>query len=288
VLVPAYTFFATAGAVRRAGAVPVFADVDAETGNTGEHEVRAALDREFTRAGNGYTHRKSGARLAALIVVHLFGRAADVGPLLRLAADAGATLIEDAAQAIGLSSIGARGSIGCLSFYPTKNLGGAGEGGAVTTDDAELAALLRRLRTHGALPGETLHRSCGINARLAELQAAYLNAKMERLAEWTAARARIAAAYRERLRPLAHTGRIALPPAADPPAHVWHQFVVRVPAARDRVRDDMRARGIDARVFYPVPLHLQPCFADLGYVPGALPVAEARARESLSLPCSRR
>jgi dTDP-4-amino-4,6-dideoxygalactose transaminase len=178
VLVPAYTFFATAGAVRRAGAVPVFADVDAETFNTGEREMRAALDREFVRSGGAFTHRESGARLAAMIVVHLFGRVADVGPLRRLAAEAGATLLEDAAQAIGAPSIGARGTIGCLSFYPTKNLGGAGDGGAVTTDDDDLAAALRRLRTHGALPGETLHRECGINARLGELQAAYLNAKL--------------------------------------------------------------------------------------------------------------
>ena len=250
--------------------------------------MRAALAREFTRAGSAFVHAKSGARLAAIVVVHLFGRAADAGALRRLADEAGVPLIEDAAQAIGAATggkpVGAHGRIGCLSFYPTKNLGGAGEGGALVTDDADLAELLRRLRTHGARPGETLHRECGINARLGELQAAYLNAKLDRLAGWTAARAKIAARYRARLGALAERGRIVLPPPADLPAHVWHQFVVRIPVARDRVREELRARGGDARVFYPVPLHLQPCFADLGYVPGALPVAERLACEALSLP----
>jgi dTDP-4-amino-4,6-dideoxygalactose transaminase len=288
VVVPAFTFFATAGAVRRAGAVPVFADVDLQTCVMDERQLAATIEREFEAGGGGLVHRTSKARLRAAIVVHLFGRAAATAGLERLLSGAGAVLIEDAAQAIGAASddgpVGARGLLGCLSFYPTKNLGGAGDGGAVTTADPEMAAALRRLRTHGALPGETEHASCGINARLGELQAAYLNAKLAHLADWNAARARVAACYLERLQPLAQRASLALPSRAAPAAHVWHQFVVRIASGRDRVRERLAAKGVETRVFYPMALHLQPCFADLGYRAGSLPAAESLARECLSLP----
>jgi dTDP-4-amino-4,6-dideoxygalactose transaminase len=288
VVVPAYTFFATAGAVRRAGALPVFADVDGDTFTLGERELDSVLERDFDWRDGGAFHMASGARLRALIVVHLFGRAAPTVALQRTLARAGAVLIEDCAQAIGAAcdgvGVGAQGLLGCLSFYPTKNLGGAGDGGAVTTNDDELAASLRRLRTHGATPGETLHTECGVNARMDELQAAYLNAKLSRLAEWTAARARIAARYCERLRSLAEHGLLALPAPTAPPAHVWHQFVVRIAVGRERVRERLGACGIETRVFYPVPLHLQPCFADVPGLARSLPVAERLAREALSLP----
>jgi dTDP-4-amino-4,6-dideoxygalactose transaminase len=288
VIVPAYTFFATAAAVRRVGALPVFCDVEAETFNVGERELREALDREFRAAADGSMRTRSGARLRAVIVVHLFGRAADVHALARVAGEAGALLVEDAAQAIGAATtdgpVGSRGAFGCFSFYPTKNLGGAGDGGAVTTGDDRAAARLLRLRAHGAGPDGGLHTECGLNARMSELQAAYLNAKLPRLASWTARRAQVAEAYALGLAPLAASGALALPSPAPMHAHVWHQYVVRVAQGRDRLRARLAERGIETRVYYPVPLHLEPCFADLGYRPGSLVVAERLVREALSLP----
>ena len=203
-----------------------------------------------------------------MISVHLFGRAAGLGALAVAARDAGAVLIEDAAQAIGASSdghpVGSIGAVGCFSFYPTKNIGGAGDGGAVSTDDDECAQHMRRLRTHGAEPGDSLHTDCGFNARIGELQAAYVNAKLPHLREWTETRVEAAARYRERLAPLAAASRLHLPCAAPGGEHVWHQFVVRIAHERELVRTRLSAAGIETRVFYPVPVHLQPCFADLG------------------------
>jgi dTDP-4-amino-4,6-dideoxygalactose transaminase len=288
VIVPAFTFFATAGAVRRIGAVPVFADVDLESLNMGARELAEAVEREFSARSGVRVHRASGAPLRAVVVVHLFGRAACLSALRTLADDLGVTLIEDAAQAIGAQSeampVGSCGEAGCFSFYPTKNIGGAGDGGLVVTDDDERAARLRRLRTHGAEPGAAVHTECGFNARMGELEAAYLNAKLTRLAEWTAARERAARRYRENLSRAALADRMLLPLEARAPEHVWHQYVVRVLAGRERVRERLAARGVETRVFYPVPVHLQPCFVDLGYRAGMLPAAERLAGEVLSLP----
>ena len=288
VVVPAYTFFASAGAVCRVGARPVFADIDGGTFNMGPRELARVLEREFLVRGGTAVHRASGARLRAVIAVHLFGRAADLGALAVPVRDVGAVLIEDAAQAIGASSaghaVGSIGAAGCFSFYPTKNIGGAGDGGAVTTDDEECARHMRRLRSHGAEPGSPVHAECGFNARMGELQAAYLNAKFPHLNEWTNARLEAASRYRERLAPLAAASRLHLPSAAPEGEHVWHQFVVRVAHGRELVRTRLSAAGIETRVFYPVPVHLQPCFAGLGYHPGDLPLAERLAGEALSLP----
>jgi dTDP-4-amino-4,6-dideoxygalactose transaminase len=204
-----------------------------------------------------------------------------------MAAGAGAVLVEDAAQAIGAAAagvpVGSRSAAGCFSFYPTKNVGAAGDGGLVTTPDPDRATRIRRLRTHGAEPGGTLHFECGLNARMAELQAAFVNAKLDRLAEWTAARASAAERYARGLGSVAGD-RLRLPPPAAPPAHVWHQYVVRIRDGRDRLRERLAERGIETRVFYPVPLHLQPCFSASGGGPGSLPVAERLASEVLSLP----
>lgn len=288
VAVPAFTFFATAGAVRRVGAVPVFVDVDPETFNVGARQLGETLVRAFAKRNGICVLRSTGARLRALIAVHLFGRAADVAALAAVTRKFDVALIEDAAQAIGARSgdcaVGAAGDAGCFSFYPTKNIGGAGDGGLVTTHDDERAAHVRRLRTHGAEPGSSIHVDCGFNARMGELQAAYVNAKLERLAEWTAARDAAALRYAERLAPLKAASRLEFPVPTRSPAHVWHQFVVRIARGREEVRAHLGAVGIETRIFYPTPVHLQPCFADLGYRRGVLPVAERLADEALSLP----
>jgi dTDP-4-amino-4,6-dideoxygalactose transaminase len=288
VVVPALTFVATASAAARVGAQPVFADVLPGSFTMGVAEVEAALDREFSGPAGARVHRRTGARPGALIVVHLYGRAVETDGLLELARREGIAVIEDAAQAIGARSaagaVGALGHAGCFSFYPTKNIGGAGDGGAVTTNDPELAIRLRALREHGRRPGTDRYDHVGSNGRLSELAAAYVNAKLPNLVAWTATRGRLAREYRRGLAGVARAGAIGLPETFDPPAHVWHQFAVRVPGERDGVRERMAAGGVETRVFYPHPLHLQPCFAQLGYRAGQLPEAEAAAREVLCLP----
>jgi dTDP-4-amino-4,6-dideoxygalactose transaminase len=289
VLVPAFTFFASAGAIHRAGAVPVFTDVDPATLNVGARELACALDRTCSGPVGARVHRASGARVKALVAVHLYGRAAAMSAIGALAADERLAIVEDAAQAIGatgeLGPVGAWGDVGCFSFYPTKNVGGAGDGGALTTREKRLANHLRRLRVHGAETSAHVHEECGINARLGELQAAYVNAKLGRLAAWTRERERLAADYRRRLAALVARERLTLPPEAPAGGHVYHQFVVRIAGGRrDEVQARLVAEGVDTRVFYPLPLHLQPCFAFLEGKPGDLPNAESAAQDVLCLP----
>ncbi|MFN2377095.1 MAG: DegT/DnrJ/EryC1/StrS family aminotransferase [Candidatus Binatia bacterium] len=291
VLLPAFTFFATAGAVLRTGAVPVFCDIDRGTFLAGGAEMRAAVDGEFRADGGVHRHRRSGARLAALLPVHLYGRAAAMPEIVALAAELGVKVVEDAAQAVdcrlGGGSVGLFGDAGCLSFYPTKNLGGGGDGGMILCGDPAAAARLARLRSHGSEPGSYEHLEAGVNARMGELVAAVLNAKLPRLEAWTRHRRAVAALYGERLAEAATGGLLELPDipeAAD--SHVWHQYAVRLTGAgrRDRVAAALERRGMATRVFYPLPLHLQPCFAGLGGKEGDLPCSEAAAREVLCLP----
>jgi dTDP-4-amino-4,6-dideoxygalactose transaminase len=286
VICPSYTFFATAGCVVRLGAEPVFADVAPDTLNMGvEDALRAA---------------RGCRRLRAILPVHLFGRAADLEGLEAAAAELGVPIIEDAAQAIGAADargrrVGSAGHLACFSFFPTKNLGGFGEGGLVTCHDADLADLVRTLRVHGMKP-RYRHRMVGVNARLDALQAAVLRVKLPHLEGWHAARARNAAHLDELFAKAgAAPADVALeegglplryPVRPAPPArHVFNQYVIRVPASR---RDALRARlaelGIGSEVYYPIPLHLQECFRGLGAREGDLPVSEAAARETLALP----
>lgn len=324
VVLPAFTYFATAGSVVRAGAVPVFCDIDPVTFLAGAAEMRAAIDREFRSEGGALRHRASGARLAALMPVHLYGRACGMDDIVSLARSLGVRVVEDAAQAVlaripragehrerdgdragegdhggddgaggvgdhaggGLAAFaGAAGDVGCLSFYPTKNLGGAGDGGMVLTDDAVLGARLARLRTHGAAPGGYEHDEVGVNARMGEMVAAVLNAKLARLAAWTRRRRAIAAAYAEGFADAEARGLLQRPAPGPAASHVWHQYALRVGEGR---RDDVQARaaeaGVATRVFYPIPLHLQPALASLGGRPGDLPHCEAACREVLCLP----
>ena len=288
VLVPAYTFIATAEAIVNAGAVPVFTDVDPTTLVVGAREIEAAVAAQFSVRDGAYVHDHTGARLAGAVVVHLFGRSAEMRAIDEAAARFGFRIIEDAAQAIGAcgdrGAVGAWGAAGCFSFYPTKNLGGAGDGGVVTTNDAAVAARVGRLRVHGAGSGP-LHEELGVNARMGELQAAYLNAKWPRWREWTAARERLVLAYDRGLDALAAGGRIGLLAPGRTPAHVHHQYAVRIAGGRrEHVRAALDAGAIDSRVFYPLPLNRQPCFAPYGCVEHRFPVSEAAAEEILCLP----
>jgi dTDP-4-amino-4,6-dideoxygalactose transaminase len=265
-----FTFFATAGSIHEVGAVPVFVDIDPVTFNMDPAQLEDAL--------------KAGAK--AIIPVHLYGQCAEMDAINEIAARQGVPVIEDAAQAIGAEYKGRRaGSLalcGCFSFFPTKNLGAFGDGGMITTDDANLADRLKLLRVHGSRT-KYYHETVGINSRLDSLQAAILLVKLNHLDEWTERRRANALAYGE----LMGTSRVQLalklPLELQHMKHVYNQFTVRL-TDRDRVRLALSEAGIGSEVYYPVPLHLQECFAGLGYGPGDFPHSEAAAREVLSLP----
>ncbi|HVZ71755.1 MAG TPA: DegT/DnrJ/EryC1/StrS family aminotransferase [Polyangia bacterium] len=260
------SFFATAGVIARVGARPVFADVEPDT-------LNLAPDRAI---------EKLGPRARAIVVVHLFGRAARTAPLAAACTSRGLALIEDAAQAIGATSDGRPvGSVGAaaLSFFPSKNLGGFGDGGAVVTDDAALADRVALLRSHGAT-ARMRHELVGGNFRLDELQAALLRVKLPHLSRWTERRRGHARRYRAAL---ANLPGLALPPDDD--TCVWNQFVVRVrDGRRDELARALAKRKIATAIYYATPLHLQPALASLGHGAGDFPVAEAAAAEVLALP----
>jgi dTDP-4-amino-4,6-dideoxygalactose transaminase len=271
VITPAFTFFATAGTIHNAGGTPVFVDIEPGTFNLDPAAVEAAIT----------------PRTRAIMVVHLFGQMAAMERILTIAARHGLAVIEDAAQAIGARRMidgewRAAGSLsyaGAFSFFPTKNLGGWGDGGLMVTQDGALAERLRRLRTHGGAK-QYHHDEVGYNSRLDTLQAAVLLAKLPHLADWTAARQRVARNYAE-----AFAGNPAVcPPKVDPVnEHIFHQYTIRV-EHRDELMAHLRTRQIGCAVYYPLGLHLQPCFARLGYRSGSLPVTEAATGSVLSLP----
>jgi len=270
VITTPFTFFATASAITRLGAAPVFSDIDKRTFNLDT----AALAETFKRHDT----------VRALLPVHLYGGSADMDPILSIAREHGCRVIEDGAQSIGAEykgrPVNTWGKIGCLSFFPTKNLGGLGEGGMLLTDDEELAASLRLLRVHGSRD-KYRHEVVGINSRLDALQAAVLRVKLRHLDEWTARRQANAALYHKLL---ADTPEVVLPrPEPYQTRHVWNQFVIRH-AERDRLRQYLAENGVGVEVYYPLPLHLQPCFREFGYREGDFPEAEKAAREVLALP----
>ena len=267
-----HTFFATGGAVARLGARPVFVDVEPRTYNIDPARIEAAIN-ERTRA---------------IIPVHLYGQCAEMDAVNEIAARHGLPVIEDAAQAIGAEDNGRRAGsmarLGCFSFYPSKNLGAAGEAGLVTTNDDALAARLRALRVHG---GETeyLHREVGVNSRLDAVQAAVLRVKLPHLDAWAEARRAKAETYTLLLTNARLPFRVTPPALRARARHVFHLYVVRVPApVRDPLMAHLRAHGVGTKVYYPVPLHLQECFRYLGYQEGDLPEAERAASETLALP----
>jgi dTDP-4-amino-4,6-dideoxygalactose transaminase len=271
VITTPYTFFATVSTITRAGATPVFVDIDPGTFNIDVSRLEAALDRH--------------PKVKAITPVHLFGACADMDPILELAAPRGIAVVEDAAQAIGAEYKGRRagrmGLMGCFSFFPSKNLGGYGDGGMVTTNDPGLAARLKALRVHGE-KAKYHHQWVGLNSRLDSLQAAALRVKLRHLDAWSAARAANAARYAEAFARLATP--ICPPSVADHSTrHIYNQYVIRAPR-RDGLQEWLRDRGIGNAIYYPIPLHLQPCFAYLGGKPGDLPASEACAADSLALP----
>ena len=270
VITPTYSFFATAGCVSRLGATPVLVDIDSVTCNVDPDAVRQALS----------------PRTRAILPVHLYGLCADMDPLLRVASDAGVPVVEDACQAIGARyrgrQAGSMGLAGCFSFFPSKNLGAFGDGGLVTTNDPALAREVRLLRNHGAEP-KYFHERIGGNFRLDALQAAVLRVKLPHLPAWTAARRRNAVRYAGLFREAELEGRVTLPVEPEGYEHIYNQYVIRVPE-RDALRAHLTERQIGTEIYYPVPFHLQACFADLGYGPGAFPRAEEAAATTLALP----
>jgi len=267
-ILPANTFIATAEAVARAGATPVLVDcADDDTYLIDDDAVAAAVT----------------PRTAAIIPVHLYGQAAPVERLSPLAKRTGAWVVEDAAQAHGArrdgKGAGSLGDVAATSFYPGKNLGAYGDAGAVLTGSSAVADRMRMIADHGS-PAKYRHEVLGVNSRLDTLQAVVLSAKLRRLAAWNAAR-RVAAARYDDL--LSGCEAVTRPRTLDGNEHVWHLYTVRVPD-RDRILKELQAGGIGAGIHYPVPVHLTPAFADLGYAEGAFPVAERSARELLTLP----
>jgi dTDP-4-amino-4,6-dideoxygalactose transaminase len=272
VLMPSYTFFATASAAWRLGAKPVFVDIDPQSFN-----ISPAL-----------VEQKITPRTKAIMPVHLFGQCADMDALQAIARRHGLPIVEDACQAVGAEWNGRRagslGTIGCFSFYPTKNLGGFGDGGMMTAMDAQIAERLKLLRTHGMQP-RYYHQVVGLNSRLDSLQAAVLNVKLRYLESWTALRQANAQRYTTLFAEFGLESQIGLPTAAPNCRHVWNQYVVRIPGGkRDTLRAFLAERKIGTEIYYPVPLHQQQCFRELGYGPGSLPESERAAAETLALP----
>ena len=268
VLTVPFTFFATAGAILSAGARPVFVDVEPDSFNLDVRQLEHALA----------TH----PAIKAILPVHLYGGCADMGPILDCAAAHGIPVIEDAAQAVGAEWRGQRagsiGTIGCFSFFPTKNLGGFGDGGMLTTNDEDLARKLKALRVHGSFE-KYVHQWSGMNSRLDALQAAVLGVKLDHLDAWNRARRHNADLYREAL-----AGVVTIP-VQQPyqTCHVYNQFVIRC-ARRDELRRFLAESGVGTEVYYPLALHLQPALAAFGYKAGDFPVSEQLSKEVLALP----
>jgi dTDP-4-amino-4,6-dideoxygalactose transaminase len=271
-----FTFFATAGSISKVGARPVFVDIDSKTYNLDPSKIEERVT----------------PKTKAIIPVHLFGQCADMEPIKELARSHGLWIIEDAAQAIGSDYIkdsappqrvGGIGDLGCFSFYPSKNLGGFGDGGMVTTNDDELAKRVRLLRVHGA-SAKYHHQCIGINSRLDALQAAVLLVKLRYLEEWTDKRLKNAAYYDQLFDEIRHQDLgIEIPYVQYNNRHIYNQYVIRVPK-RDELRAFLSDEGIGTDVYYPLPLHLQECYQDLGYGEGDFPHAEKAAQETLALP----
>lgn len=271
VITTPYSFFATAGSLARIGVEPVFVDIDPVTFNLDPNQVEDAF--------------RKHSDIWAVQPVHLYGGCADMDPLLEISQRHGAVVVEDAAQAIGAEYKGRRcgaiGAIGCFSFYPGKNLGAYGDAGILTTDDASLADLLGRLRLHGG-SNRYYHEFVGINSRIDTLQAAVLKTKLPHLDRWTELRQRNAARYDALLKPLDLP--VVLPTvAAYQTRHVWNQYTLQC-ERRDELKAHLAASGVGCEIYYPLPLHLQECFAELGYERGDLPVSEKLAATALSIP----
>jgi dTDP-4-amino-4,6-dideoxygalactose transaminase len=273
VITTPYTFFSTASSITRLGAKAVFVDIDPRTYNIDPVKLEARL-------------KRGTKNVKALMPVHLYGQTADMGAIKKIARKYGVKVVEDAAQAIGATykgkPAGSIGDLGCLSFYPSKNLGGFGDGGMVTAMNKRLADKVRMLRVHGC-HDRYFHKEVGINSRLDELQAVVLRIKLKRLKDWTLARVVNAERYNELFDKAWFAEKVITPYREKDYGHVYNQYVVRV-ASRDKLREYLGKNGIGSGVYYPLPLHLQECFKGLGYKRGDMPVSEAAAKETLALP----
>lgn len=271
VITTPYSFFATASSITRLGATPVFVDIEPAGYNLDVSQIEAKIT----------------PRTKAIEPVHLYGQCADMAALRALCQRHEIPIVEDAAQAIGAEEnqvrSGGIGTIGCFSFYPSKNLGGMGDGGFITTNDDALAKKLTALRVHGS-EEKYYHKYVGLNSRLDGFQGAVLRVKLPRLETWTEKRRANAANYRRLFTDLGLAEEIGLPIERDNCRHIYNQYVIRVPGRRDDLREHLTARGVGTDIYYPVPLHLQECFQYLGYRPGDIPESERAARETLALP----
>lgn len=285
VITTTYSFFATGGVIARLGARPIFLDIEEDTYNLDPACVRRFLHTETESIDGARVHLRTGGIIRAIIPVHLFGQMADLTRLRALAAEFDLSIVEDAAQAIGSESdagerAGSSTDVGCFSFYPSKNLGAFGDGGMCVCNDDALADRLRCLRVHGAKP-KYHHSLVGGNFRLDAIQAAVLLVKFGHLDAWTQARQRNALRYDERF--AGAESSICAPVVRDGHRHIFNQYVIAV-EDRDGLQAFLKDRGIGSEVYYPVPLHLQACFSDLGYEKGDFPVAERAAEHTLALP----
>ena len=269
VVTVSFTFFATAGSITRLGARPVFIDISPEDFNIDPDLIERAIT----------------PRTKAILPVHLFGQCVEMDAIREIAERHNLPVVEDAAQTIGAEyhkrRAGAMGAIGCFSFFPSKNLGGAGEGGLMTTNDDQLAEKLRLLRVHGMQP-KYYHQIIGVNSRLDALQAAVLRVKLRYLDQWSDARCRNAERY-DKLFAEAGVEEVVIPTIRPNRRHIFNQYTIRC-SRRDELMNFLKRQGVGSEIYYPVPLHLQECFAYLGYKPGDLPVTEQASRECLSLP----
>jgi dTDP-4-amino-4,6-dideoxygalactose transaminase len=287
VITSPYTFFATAGTIARAGARSLFVDIDPATFNLSPAAVERLLREDCERRDGRLVHRATGMTVRALMPVHLYGQMAEMTPLMALAREFGLRVIEDAAQAIGAADGDKRracsiGDIGCLSFFPTKNLGAFGDAGMCVTNDAALAAKLAMVRVHGMEP-KYYHQLVGGNFRLDEIQAVVLAIKLQHLDAWTLGRQENACFYFEAFEHAGLKGTVTLPAALPGVRHIYNQFVVRFPQ-RDALKKYLGECGVGSEIYYPVPLHQQQCFAPLGYQTGDFPESERAAAETLALP----
>ncbi len=282
-----FTFFATAGCISRLGARPVFCDIRPDTFNLDPDAVDTFLAEQCERRAGGLVNKRTGARVRAMIPVHLFGQMADMQRMMVLAHDYDLRVVEDAAQAIGSKdaagcSAGGVGDIGCFSFFPSKNLGAFGDAGMCVTNDPELADRMRILRGHGARP-KYMHAMIGGNFRLDEIQAAVLSVKLRHLDDWSEARRRNAETYTELLGDRALAGHVIVPHVSPGGRHVYNQYVIRA-KHRDGLRAALSEAGVSTEIYYPRPMHMQTCYQDLGMRPEDCAESARAADEALALP----
>ena len=283
VITSSFTFFATAGAIHNAKGVPFFVDIEPVTFNMDPVKLKEFLVNECEKGSKGVVHKKTGAPIKGVLPVHLYGASCEMDEIVAIAKDHGLFVLEDSCQAFGSKYKGKRvgtfGELSAFSFFPTKNLGGAGDGGLISTGSADLAKRLRKIRVHGS-EKRYYHDEIGYNSRLDEIQAAVLRIKLRHLDKWNAKRREAAGLY---FSELSKIDGVVAPTAPSHIEHIFHQYVIRA-KKRDALKEYLETKGVGSMIYYPVPLHQQVCFEFLGYRKGDLPETENAADEVLALP----